>query len=97
MAEQRNCVGCGQVDDHPRDVVALADGSTAYYHHDCHARLDPPCESCAWLVQHKGDLVGHEWRTQIGNVHNALTPEQLAAAHPSEKPVVEQFLNGQGV
>lgn len=91
----RTCVGCGQVDDHPRDVVALPDGSAANWHHDCHSRIDPPCESCTWLVQHKGDLTGDAWRTQIVNVHNELSAEQHGL-HASETPVVEQFLNGQG-
>lgn len=89
----RNCVACGQVDNHPRDVVALRDGSVAYYHHDCHARLDPPCASCAWLVQHKGDLVGDEWRSQIVAVHDALTPEDHGL--PAEAtPLVASLLNG---
>lgn len=89
----RNCVGCGQVDDHPRDVVALGDGSVAYWHHDCHARIDPPCASCAWLVAHKGDLVGQEWRDQIAAVHAELSPEDLELP-AEEMPVVTHLANG---
>lgn len=92
----RNCLACGQVDDHPRDVVVLPGDSVAYLHHDCHAALDPPCKSCAWLVAHKGDLVGGDWRDQIEAVHAALTPEQLAL-QPHERDVVTALADGSGV
>lgn len=42
----RNCLACGQRDNHPRDVHTLPDHSSVEYHVDCHARMTPPCESC---------------------------------------------------
>jgi hypothetical protein len=89
----RPCFVCGQFDDHPRDVVALPDGSTAFAHHDCHASLDPPCPSCSWLVQHKGDLVGDEWRGHVESLHAELSDEQLDL-QPHERDVVESHRDG---
>jgi hypothetical protein len=46
----RTCIACGQIDDHPKHVVALMDGSDAAYHHDCHARSSAACAICAAVV-----------------------------------------------
>lgn len=89
----RNCYICGAVDDHPRDVIDLGGGQTAYAHHDCHAAMDPPCPSCAWLVNHKGELVGDDWRAQVNDLHAQLSDEQLALA-PWDRAVVKSHVNG---
>uniref|UniRef100_UPI003F4935B8 hypothetical protein n=1 Tax=Pseudonocardia sp. CA-138482 TaxID=3240023 RepID=UPI003F4935B8 len=87
------CVLCGQTDDHPKDVVAMPGDLTARYHHDCHAAAEPPCESCRWLVAHKGDLKGTDWREQIGSLHAAMPGEHLEL-HPHERAVVDSHLGG---
>lgn len=89
----RNCVLCGQVDDHPRDVMVIGD-SVVYHHHDCGARMDPPCPSCAWLVAHKGELKGDDWRSHVNALHAELPQEQLELA-PWDRDVVESHLNGE--
>lgn len=54
----RSCVGCGQSDDHPRDVVNLPDGNTANYHMDCHV-LIANCEVCAAQLAGVGGVQGN--------------------------------------
>lgn len=88
---QRNCLGCPAVDDHPRHVVAVSPTEDVYWHQDCHAKAG--CSSCQWLVQHKGELVGDEWRQRIGEVHAELTPEQIEQA-PAQRDAVTQFVEG---
>ena len=58
----RNCIGCGQVDDHPRHVVGLPDGSDVPWHHDCHARATG-CEVCAAVAE--SGFTGDELRAHI--------------------------------
>ena len=89
----RNCVGCGQVDNHPRDVVDVGGGQVAYWHHDCHAALTPPCPSCAWLVRHKGKLTGDEWRDHVNDLHAAMSPNQLELA-PWDRDVATSHVDG---
>lgn len=90
----RTCVGCMQTDDHPKDQFVRDDGTSVFWHHDCHAIADPPCESCAWLVAHKGDgMVGSEWLQQTQVVHDAMSAEQLEL-HPAERDVVAGFEGG---
>lgn len=86
----RPCAACGQVDDHPRDIVIRDDGNADLYHHDCHAG----CPGCEWLVQHKGDLKGSKWRDHIGSLHAELTPDQLAT-NPAQRSAVDSHLNGE--
>lgn len=88
-----SCVACGQTDDHPKDVVCMAGDKVARYHHDCHALMEPPCPSCSWLVQHKGDLRGQDWREQVLAVHEVIPPEQLEL-RPHERDVVRTRVNG---
>jgi hypothetical protein len=42
----RNCLACGQTDDHPRHVVDLGEGREVSFHMDCHARMNPACPLC---------------------------------------------------
>lgn len=58
----RNCIGCGQEDDHPRVLVGNIDGSTSYWHHDCHARTtgNPVSKAVA-----DSGLTGDELRKHI--------------------------------
>lgn len=58
MNQVRNCVGCGQTDDHPRDVVALPDGNTALYHLDCHV-LVANCAGCKAQLEGVGGVEGN--------------------------------------
>lgn len=89
----RNCLACGARDDHPRCQTVLPDGSSAFFHHDCHALMDPPCPSCAWLVQHKGDLKGDDWRSHVIDLHDSLSEDELAK-QPWERSVVESHVDG---
>jgi hypothetical protein len=49
---------CGIEDDHPRHVVALADGGTRTLHMDC--CRDAGCEVCAETTAGAEDLRGDE-------------------------------------
>ena len=57
----RNCIGCGQVDDHPRHVIDVG-GVDTYWHHDCHALAtgDPVSQAVA-----DSGLTGDELREHI--------------------------------
>jgi len=58
----RNCVACGQRDDHPRHVVVVSPTEDANFHLDCHAAMDPPCESCAHQTRNQGKARGDDFR-----------------------------------
>lgn len=90
----RNCVVCGQRDDHPRCQTILPDGASAYHHHDCGALIEPACPSCEWLAQHKGALKGDDWRSHVVDLHDKLSDEQLALA-PWDRDPAESHLNGE--
>lgn len=74
MALLRNCLACGQVDDHPRHVIALADGSDVAWHNDCHARATN-CAVCIDVVASANGRQGDELRSHI----LAHDPGQTAA------------------
>lgn len=86
----RPCATCGQVDDHPRDIVIREDGGADLYHHDCH----PGCPSCDWLVKHKGNLKGAKWVAHMESFHAELSPEQLVLP-AGDRDAVESHLNGE--
>lgn len=68
----RTCVICKQTDDHPRhdEIVQLApELVVASFHLDCHALLDPPCESCAAQVAGADGVTGDAMRAHIVNVN----------------------------
>lgn len=56
----RACLACEQVDDHPKHVVSLRDGSDAAFHMDCHALMD--CAVCKQQTTNQGDARGDEFR-----------------------------------
>jgi hypothetical protein len=60
----RDCLACGQKDDHPRDHVVLPDGSSAYWHMDCHARMTG-CQTCQDTVDTAEGKTGDELRDHI--------------------------------
>jgi hypothetical protein len=60
----RNCLGCGQQDDHPRHHVVLQDGSSALWHNDCHSRASG-CPECTAVVNSAGGAQGDELRAHI--------------------------------
>jgi len=66
----RNCLACGQVDDHPRHVITLPDHSEVTYHMDCHSRMNPPCEVCTAQTANAEGKTGDELRAVI------TSPEQ---------------------
>jgi hypothetical protein len=84
----RNCVACGQVDDHPRHVVVLADGSDAPYHHDCHSRLNPPCAICQVIAQSAQGVTGDALREHI--VNNDPGGKWLAGQQQAQEPAQAQ-------
>jgi hypothetical protein len=61
----RPCIGCGQVDDHPRHVVATPDGNAAPWHMDCHARSANGCEVCAAQIAGAGGATGEALREHL--------------------------------
>lgn len=58
---ERMCWICEQTDDHPRHVIAMADGNDATPHMDCHASLTG-CESCRTQTRNQGDARGEDFR-----------------------------------
>lgn len=73
----RNCLGCGQVDDHPRHVIDVG-GTNTYWHHDCHHRATG-CEVCG-AVSAEG-LTGDALREHIQtNDPGAAVVQQSAEA-----------------
>jgi hypothetical protein len=75
----RTCIGCGQIDDHPRHVIALLDGSTVTWHHDCHAIATGDPVSAAVAAS---GLTGDELRDHIvaNDPGQAVIDAQVAAA-----------------
>lgn len=61
----RNCIGCGQIDDHPRHVIGLPGGEDVFWHNDCHARSSAACSICAAVVESAGKLKGDALRAHI--------------------------------
>jgi hypothetical protein len=57
MHPVRVCVACTQSDDHPRHQVGLPDGSSAYFHFDCHSLLG--CEHCTDQLEGVGGVEGN--------------------------------------
>lgn len=68
-AELRTCMGCGQSDDHPKHHAVQADGGSAYWHMDCHSRVDPPCPSCTPQVAEAKGATGGDFRAHIIRIH----------------------------
>lgn len=67
---QRTCVLCRQTDDHPRhdEILQLApELVVASFHLDCHALMDPPCESCAAQTAGADGATGDDMRAVIAN------------------------------
>lgn len=60
----RTCIGCAQSDDHPRHVVAVADGSSVTWHMDCHA-LATGCEVCANQIRDAEGATGDDLREHL--------------------------------
>lgn len=73
----RNCIGCGQVDDHPRHIIDVG-GVDTYWHHDCHALTtgDPVSQAVA-----DSGLTGDELRAHIEQTN----PGGQAAAERNER------------
>ncbi|MCD2193537.1 hypothetical protein LQ327_09090 [Actinomycetospora endophytica] len=61
---ERNCIGCGQVDDHPRHHISIGEDDV-FWHMDCHARSGQGCELCKAVVDSAGELKGDELRAHI--------------------------------
>lgn len=61
----RTCIGCGQVDDHPRHVVLVgADHAEVTWHMDCHSRA-ANCDVCASQIADANGATGDELRTHL--------------------------------
>lgn len=77
----RNCIACGQKDDHPRHVTDFGD-----WHLDCHARSREGCELCEAATDSHDGLTGDELRSHLvendpaGPVAERLNNEAVAAA-----------------
>lgn len=59
------CLGCGQLDDHPKHVIGTADGNAVSWHMDCHAASENGCESCSAQKEGAEDLRGDAFRAYI--------------------------------
>jgi hypothetical protein len=60
----RTCLGCSQVDDHPRKVIDLDGINTAFWHYDCHAQVTG-CEYCTALLKDAGGKTGDDLRDHL--------------------------------
>jgi hypothetical protein len=93
----RPCLGCGGEDQGPRDQVGLSDGSTAYWHLDCHVMLRncPVCEAIldttpGGFGDHlkNEDLVDHINHPDTSANHEIFTTAnaaEYAASHQASK------------
>lgn len=78
---QRNCIGCGQVDDHPRHHISIGE-QDVFWHMDCHARSGSGCELCQAVVDSAKGAKGDKLREHIvkndpaGTVRDRLHAEQ---------------------
>lgn len=75
----RNCLACGQLDDHPRHVHTLPDHSDVTTHMDCHARSNPPCETCLAQTETADGVTGDEFRDHL---HSDALREHLTTNYP---------------
>ena len=64
MNPLRTCIGCEQVDDHPRHVIVLPDGSEVGWHMDCHS-LATGCEVCTEQTRGAVGAKGDELRAHL--------------------------------
>lgn len=55
------CLGCGQVDDHPKHVVAVDPVTDVWWHYDCHHAVTG-CQVCAPVVAAAQGKTGEELR-----------------------------------
>jgi len=60
----RTCIGCEKSDDHPRHVIATADGSEVTWHMDCHEAATG-CAVCADQVKGANGARGDELREHL--------------------------------
>lgn len=61
----RNCLGCGQSDDHPRHITVVADGTEVAWHMDCHALTG--CEVCQSTLEDVTGMKGDQLREFLMN------------------------------
>lgn len=78
----RNCLGCGQIDDHPRHVIHLGD-TEANWHMDCHSRANPPCETCAAQIINANGATGDDLRAHLTATPPAAVPTALTVPSPT--------------
>ncbi len=60
----RTCIGCAQSDDHPRHVLATADGAAVTWHMDCHS-IATGCEICTAQISEAKDTKGDDLRKHL--------------------------------
>jgi hypothetical protein len=58
------CVICGQLDTDPRHSLNTGE-VVLYYHFDCHAAADPPCELCASQLVGAAGVTGAALRAHL--------------------------------
>ena len=94
MPGKQACLGCGQVDDHPKDVWILPDHSATYWHHDCHARSDAGCRACYALTEIRPEGIrGDEYRAHL---HTPAVREHLRTNYPDLIIASEAIVQGGG-
>lgn len=59
----RNCVACGQVDDHPRHILINSDYEDVPFHLDCHSRMG--CSVCSAQLEGADGLTGDALRAHL--------------------------------
>lgn len=69
------CIGCTQVDDHPRHSVQVGDNTWVDWHMDCHSTATG-CESCTEHTTKSGGKTGDDFRAHLLK-HYAATAKKL--------------------
>lgn len=82
MARQmRKCIACEKVDQSPKKIVAIADGTNGgvdvFWHYDCHAAVTG-CSDCQAIVDASGGLKDDELVDFIMNQPVAVDEKELS-------------------
>jgi hypothetical protein len=64
LLHTHSCVLCGQLDTDPRHSVNTGE-VVLYYHFDCHAQDNPPCELCASAIVGANGVTGEALREHL--------------------------------
>lgn len=67
------CLVCGQTDDDPKHAIAQTMDIETRHHHDCGARMNPPCPVCQILTEEAPKKAG----AVKGDPHTPVTGQAM--------------------